>query len=232
MKRTIYVYADSTAFPRALSVRPEDSWPMKITQSQDLVYLRGFGGATSSDLVSLMERDSTYFGFREDWSECDDIVIFSAGIVDVAPRPITYKLKVVTKIPVLGPKIWIAISVILRKHRVSIQRIARYKLVSYRQYRKNLRKISKIITNTNIRILITETPIPSGYVLDRSPYFRSNVEKLNQLKLRETEWNPRLEFISLGIDEEGHYVSREDGHHFSVKGHQVVSEQMLRNISH
>ncbi|CAN2169888.1 SGNH_hydrolase domain containing protein [Candidatus Nanopelagicaceae bacterium] len=232
MRRTIYIYADSTAFPRSLSVRPEDSWPMKITQKQDLMYLRGFGGATSSELVSLMERDSIYFGFREDRSECEDIVIFCAGIVDVAPRPITYKLKVLTKIPVFGPKIWIAIGMLLRRHRVLIQRIARYKLVSYRQYRKNLKKITKIITNKNIRILITETPIPSGYVLNRSPYFKSNVEKLNQLKLQETEWNPRLEFIRLEIDEERQYVSREDGHHFSAKGHEVVSEQILRHINH
>ena len=142
---------------------------MKIGEIHDSVFLRGFGGATSSDLISIMERDILYFGFRDSAIHSEDIVIFSAGIVDIAPRPITYKLKIVTKLPILGPWIWVAIGRILSPHRQAIQRIARYKLISYRRYRQNIRKISRSITNPNARILITETPIPSLQVCSRSP---------------------------------------------------------------
>ena len=230
MRRTFFVYSDSTSFPRSHTVRPEDSWPMKIVQGNDMLYLRGFGGATSSQLISLMERDSSYFGFQMHDEESENIVIFAAGIVDVAPRPITYKLKIISKIPLVGSRLWIGISFILRRHRVTIQRIARYKLVSYRRCRKNIRKISKIVINTNVRILITETPVPSQFVLDRSPYFKENVERLNRIKLNEVKLDPRLEFVPIGIDKEGDYISKEDGHHYSVEGHQVVAEQILRLI--
>lgn len=199
---------------------------MKIGDMNDSVFLRGFGGATSSDLISIMERDILYFGFRDNSTYSEDIVIFSAGIVDVAPRPITYKLKIVTKLPLFGPRIWIAIGTILRPHRQAIQRVARYKLISYRRYRKNIRKISRLITNPNVVILITETPIPSLQVCSRSPNFKVNVERLNDLKLNEVLRDPRMKFVPLSIDEDKYYVSPQDGHHFSVEGHEVVAEQV------
>jgi len=224
--RNIFVYSDSTAFPRSPSVKPYQCWPMKIGENHDFVFLRGFGGATSSDLISIMERDILYFGFRDNAIDSEDIVIFSAGIVDIAPRPITYKLKIVTKLPILGPWIWVAIGRILSPHRQAIQRIARYKLISYRRYRQNIRKISRLITNPNARILITETPIPSLQVCSRSPYFKNNVERLNRLKINEVLRDLRLEFVSLKINKDEYYVSPHDGHHFSVEGHEIVAEQV------
>jgi hypothetical protein len=199
---------------------------MKISQIHDYVYLRGFGGASSSDLISIMKKDTPYFGFSEKASDSEVVVIFSVGIVDVAPRPITYKLKIVAKLPIIGPRIWLAISRVLRRHRVAIERIARYKITSYRRYRSNIRKVCSLVTNPNARVLITETPIPSLYVCSRSPYFRKNVERLNHLKLNEVLRNPRLEFVPLRINKDKHFISPEDGHHFSVEGHEVVAEQV------
>ena len=38
--------------------------------------------------------------------------------------------------------------------------------------------------------------------------------------------DPRFEFVSIGVNEDKHYVSPEDGHHFSVEGHEVVARQV------
>ena len=46
------------------------------------------------------------------------------------------------------------------------------------------------------------------------------------MKINEVLKNPRLEFVPLKINKDKHYVSPQDGHHFSVEGHEVVAEQV------
>lgn len=227
VSRVIYIYSDSTAFPRPDEVRAADTWPFLITEHDTIVYLRGFGGATSTDLLNLIERDSFYFGFTS--SKQRAALIFAAGIVDCAPRPITYKLKIISKVPLIGKTMWGMLQRLLHPYRPAIQRIAHYKLVSNHKIEKNLRKIERLVTNPEMQILIIETPTPAEFVLERSPHFRKNVAKINDIKLKICSSNQRNIFVKLQLNDPECYI--EDGHHLSVKGHTIVSEKIKEALS-
>ena len=229
LKRTIYIYSDSTALPRDPAVRAEHTWPFKIGSEQDIVIVRGFGGATSNDLVAMMKRDSPYFGFRGK-GNINDIVILAVGVVDAAPRPITYKLKIVTNIPVVGTHIWNLIGRLLHRYRPTIQKYLHYKLISFTRFRSNLVKMQRIIQNPELQILVIGTPIPSQYVLSRSPHFEENVKRLNTIKAEVCERNSRMSYISLVFHQDMPYISPEDGHHYSVQGHLEVANRIRQEI--
>lgn len=230
LNRTIYVYGDSTALPRHPELNAENTWPFNLGRKQDSIFVRGFGGATTTELVALMYRDSPYFGFSEK-REKGDTVIFAAGIVDAAPRPITYKLKIVTKVPYIGNKIWKIIARGLNKYRPTIQRFLYYKLVSFRRTSFNLNKIRKILKNPQIQIIVVGTPLPSRYVLARSPHLESNIKRLNKIKSEVCKKDNRMHFVSLDFWSDTFYISVEDGHHYSALGHLEISNRIKSQLN-
>jgi len=225
---TIIVYSDSTMLPRGNFVTTKYIWPYLLKESADNVVIRGMGGITSTEILNLIKRDAMYFSFNEDSVE-KMIVILAFGIVDVAPQPLTYKLKIILRVPFFGHRIWRVLSLVLKPLRPKIQRYLRYQLVPPAKFRKNLLKISHVISNTNCEIILLETPMPSQLVLQRSPGLEKAIASLNQLK-REFCVSNGLSLIKVPVNSLVDYISQEDGHHFSIAGHKLVASRVISHF--
>ena len=226
----IYVYTDSTGFPRSNIVSARQIWPNQISDSDIPVILRGGGGYSSRDMLSLVRRDAFYFSLNnfEDYSK-KIIVILFFGVVDCAPRPITYKLRHISKVPFFGNRIWgFLLRRILSPNRTAIQKFWRYQLVSNNEFKMNLQKILRSITNPNVQVLICETPMPSKYVLKRSPGFEESVREFNSIKNEIASKHSTVSVIELEKSFTPSYISEEDGHHFSVSDHLEIASK-IRN---
>lgn len=222
---TIIVYSDSTMFPRGNFVTPKYIWPNLLKESADNVFIRGMGGITSTEILNLIKRDAMYFSLNEDSVE-KMIVILAFGIVDVAPQPLTYKLKIIERVPIYGNHIWRLLSLVLKPLRPKIQRYLRYQLVPPPKFWKNLLAISHVISNTNCEIILLETPMPSQLVLKRSPGLEKAIVSLNQLK-KEFCVSNGLSLIQVPVNPAVDYISQEDGHHFSIAGHKLVASRVV-----
>ena len=222
---TIIVYSDSTMFPRGKFVTTKHIWPNLLKESADNVVIRGMGGITSTEILNLIRRDAMYFSLNEDSVE-KIIVILAFGIVDVAPQPLTYKLKTIERFPVYGKHIWRVLSLALKPLRPKIQRYLSYQLVPPAKFWKNLLAINNVISNTNCEIILLETPMPSQLVLKRSPGLEKAVVSLNLLK-KEFCVSNGLSLIQVPVNPPVDYISQEDGHHFSIAGHKLVASRVV-----
>jgi hypothetical protein len=228
----IYVYTDSTGFPRSNLVSIRQIWPNLISGSEVPVILRGGGGYSSRDMLRLVKSDAFYFSLNdvEDHPK-KIIVILFFGVVDCAPRPITYKLRYISKVPFFGNRIWgFLLSHILSPNRTVIQKFWKYQLVSNNEFKVNLRRILKSITNPNVRVLICETPMPSEYVLKRSPGFEDSVKVFNSIKNEIAAEHSTVSVIELERSFTPTYVSEEDGHHFSAADHLEIASKIRESF--
>jgi hypothetical protein len=228
----IYIYTDSTGFPRGSLVLPSETWPMLIADSSNVVYVRGRGGISIQELWSIFDWDTSYFSLDEEMTEQKAVVILSFGIVDFAPRPITYKLSKIRAVPFFGDSLWAKLAKFLHPHREKIQRRWHFQNVSDSEFERYLVFMIERVKNQNIKILLCLTPMPSEYVLDRSPGFRDAILRLNRLKRGVAERYANVEIVEIDIDsDKTGYVSREDGHHFSKVGHIAIARIIRRHIT-
>lgn len=228
----IYVYTDSTGLPRSRLVSPKEIWAKNLADASIPVILRGSGGSNSNDLLKQLKKDAFYFAFddSEESSRLSLLVLFF-GIVDSAPRPITFILRHISKIPIIGPRAWKYLSrYVLKPFRPIIQKIWRYRLISPRRFRENLNDMLRVITNPNVVIALCCTPIPSEYVLKRSPGFERSVRQYNKIKRGIAVKYPRIILVDLEAGFRPEYVSQEDGHHFSAKDHELISVRISESI--
>ena len=227
----LYVYTDSTGFPRANEVSLAQTWPILLCETSVTYMIRGRGGYTSRDILRNVQDDAFYFSFDQKVKNGKRLVVLFFGIVDSAPRPITYKLKIISKIPVIGSRIWSMFSkVLLQPTRPISQKIWSYHLVSPANYRKNLILICKIFENSNIKVLLCENPIPSSYVNIRSPGFDKSVQKYNSIKREVAEQFSNVVLVEFEKTFEPEYVSEKDGHHFSVLDHEYIRSRILDSL--
>ena len=146
----LLVYGDSRAMPRGFAnIRVEDTWISLISKTH-YTYFRGAGGTTSTEALMMFQKDQSYF-FGLD----NIIVIVLLGIVDAAPRPITYILK---KLPF--QPIWVLAVRSLEPFRAVIQRFWSYRIISPRKFRKNLENISQTCKLNNLHCIFIGNPIP------------------------------------------------------------------------
>ncbi len=189
------------------------------------------GGYTSRDILRNIQDDTFYFSFDQKVENGKKLVILFFGIVDSALRPITYKLKIISKLPVIGGRIWSKFSkVVLQPTRPIIQKIWSYHLVSPQNYRKNLNRMCKIFEKSNIKVLLCENPIPSSYVIIRSPGFDRSVQKYNLIKREIAEQFSNVVLVEFEKTFEPEYVSEKDGHHFSVLDHEHIRLRILDSL--
>lgn len=228
----IYVYTDSTGLPRSRLVSPKEIWAKNLADARIPVILRGSGGSNSKDLLKQLKKDAFYFAFddKEESSRISLLILFF-GIVDSAPRPITFLLRHISKIPIIGPRAWNILSrYFLKPLRPVIQKIWKYHSVSRRRFRKNLNEMLRVVTNPNVVIALCCTPIPSEYVLIRSPGFERSVKQYNKIKREIAVKYPRTILVDLETGFRPEYVSQEDGHHFSAKDHEIISVKISESI--
>lgn len=228
----IYVYTDSTGLPRSRFVSPKEIWAKNLVDANIPVILRGSGGSNSNDLLKQLKKDAFYFGFNDgEESSRPSLLVLFFGIVDSAPRPITFLLRHISKIPIIGPRAWNYLSrYVLKPLRPIIQKIWKYHLVSRRRFQKNLNDMLRVVTNPNVVIVLCCTPIPSEYVLKRSPGFERSVRQYNKIKREIAAKYPKTILVDLESGFRPEYVSHEDGHHFSAKDHDLISVKISESI--
>lgn len=214
------IYSDSTALPRPPEVEPSETWYSLLGKDFKSIYLRGDGGITSSQIKDLVAKDATYFGLGKTKNL---VVILAFGIVDFAPRPFTYRLAVVKKIPWLGKYLWAILSRLLLPHRAKIQRISSYQITEPLTFKKDLSWIVEKI-QSNHRVLILTTPIPSSHACRRSPGLENSIRNLNAIKERLAKHYESVKLVSLDCILDSDYVTPQDGHHFSKAGHRKVAD--------
>ena len=225
----IIIYSDSTAFPRETLVSPSKAWPILLSPESNSVYLRGKGGIQAKGLLKMLREDSYYFGFRTSTNQYH-LVIFAFGIVDCAPQPITYKLKIISRIPKLGPRLWGTIAKYLLPHRVKIQENLSFRFTSPSKFQKHLEKMIRTVTNKNTKIIVLQTPMPGQQALIRSPGLVESVRRYNQIKRQVSSIFPNVIFVEVEVDANLGYVSQEDGIHFSDFGHSQVASAIVGSI--
>lgn len=231
----VFIYSDSTAMPRPGLTNLEDTWPfllaLKLKKDKQItinLITRYIPASTAKELLSLYKKDAFYFSFMED-SRILNLVVFAFGIVDVAPRPFTHPLRIISKFPKLGPLVWRHVKKPLNYSKALIMRLGSYKATSLRKYRNLISKIFSGFSGVDYFILL-ETPIPHVYLEGRNRGFQDSVYKLNILKKQLSADNERVRLVTLDKFLPEFYISKEDGHHFANSGHAFVANQVSTQI--
>ena len=236
----ISVYSDSTSIPRRDLVHLSETWPEILVsnlreKSENEIFLlnRSFGGIEFSELLELFNKDSKYY-YNQIKSNCygfESICIFTSGIVDGSPRPITYKLKVLNHIPFIGNRLWSKISNYLHAHRPLIQSRFSYTPVSIKKYSVDLGKLAEVAKDLNIYVLLMETPTPHSHLELRSPGILKSIFDFNEIKKQTASSYENIKFVKVSdFFIEDYYISEDDGHHFNYEGHLAIAEFLTEAV--
>lgn len=227
----LYIYNDSLAFRR-----PEQSEDLALTYPfllKDMIekriglrvnlLLRGIGGAGIKEIQKIILRDS---GYLVRVTPSLNVVILQFGIVDCAPRPITFLLKpLLDRIPRIGAKI---MSVFI-KHRRWIQVVCNYRKTPIAQFKRRYKAILRVCIRVGTSPLATGMPLPPHKTESRSPGFRQSVTKYNQA-IREISSEAFCD-IEGGLDESlRERMLLPDGHHLTESGHQFYARALFKKM--
>jgi hypothetical protein len=236
----IAVYSDSTALPRRGLIPVDQTWPnilsskLLMQYEKECFFLnRSFGGITFEELIELFRRDSAYYF---DLNKSKDlafqsICIFTSGIVDGSPWPITYRLKFLSRIPFIGSSLWKHIGSYLSKFRPLIQSRFAYTPVSIAKFSIELRKLAEISDSLDIFVILLETPMPHSNLEIRSPGILKSIKKFNTAKEKIANSFEQIQYVKLSeFFADDLYISAEDGHHFNITGHGLVADILSNEI--
>lgn len=229
----LFVYSDSTAMPKPEYLSISESWPFLLKAKIESIegckvnlVTRFMAATTAKEMQSIFARDSTNFGFKEVNSE-KNIVVFSFGVNDAAPRPITYALRKITKIRFFGPKVWKVLEIYLVKHKKAILKIGRYRFTRPRRFEAYLRKSFQMSLGVHEFLLLT-TPMPHTFLEIRTPGFRNSVMEFNARKIKVSREFDKVRIVDLAGFGEELYISKIDGHHFLREGHEYVCDEIFK----
>jgi hypothetical protein len=230
----ILCYTDSTGLPRVNEVLPIDSWPFLLLKELGMstsIYVRGFAGITSTEIFQMVVKDASYLGLTEDENEFTGVAILSFGIVDAAPRPITYKLAWVGNKGRAGALIWSQLKRFLVPLRPKIQNKWSYSFTEPHDFENDLRGIMKTISNPRVTKILVLTPLPSRTLEERSPGIIKAVSDFNLIKRNVASEFSDVHLVEVDSSREGFYRSEIDGHHFSKLGHCEMAASIGKVIS-
>lgn len=230
----LIIYGDSTSLPRPLdSVEVSDTWYWKLREFENFNFKienRSVGGVTISKIYSNILNDAHYLFPQGNKSNNQKLVILNIGVVDSGIHPISYKLKIVQKLPFIGLYLWFVLSKILRPSRAKIQKLWSYSLTTPKKFTRDLNRIIIFLTEREVEVCLLQTPIPHKNLDKRSPGFRENVVKYNSIKKDLSKKHPNIHYIELDKFMDAYYVSENDGHHFSEKGHSYIFNEIKSKV--
>ena len=218
--KRLLIYGDSRSLPRGQEgIKVENTWISHLSEKH-LVYFRGHGGITSTQIVDLFQMDKSYFH-----GEQHLLVIFFFGIVDAAPRPITYLLK---SFPL--QRLWSQIINRLEKFRLQIQQRFSYRVVSPRKFERNVTKLLSICQAYDWPCIVLGNPLPPISLENRSPGFRESTRQYNNILKKCVNEFHRVNFLTLDHFNDADFISVVDGHHLGISGHRRLSNCVLQEI--
>ncbi len=222
----LYFYTDSVAFPRIEDQALEQTWPFLVKDRLEAEYgvrvylcLRGLGGGTIGEIRSIFLRDIGYF--RGQGGDTVSLVILNTGVVDASPQPFTYCLRIIGRIPLIGPKLWHYVQVPLRPHRAILQRIWSYKRTSPTRFKYLFDHMVRQVGRLNMAAISIDTPLTPTPLEDRSPGLRTAIQQYNALKRANTE----VTHVAMDWVRDEYYL--EDGHHLTLTGHRLLADRLI-----
>lgn len=227
----LYIYSDSLAFRRM--GQPHDlsfTYPFLLKEFIETrlgirtnLLLRGCGAADITHIKETLVRDSGYFG--GDWQVLN-IAILQFGIVDCAPRPITYVLvPVLRRIPIVGTTILAK----LVKHRRGLQAFCSYTATSKSRFKKEYASIVHICHGAKIRPIAVGLPLPTFSIEYRSPGFRRNANIYNQI-IRDAIPENFCDIEQQMTESLRETLLLPDGHHLTEDGHRFYAENLCEKL--
>jgi hypothetical protein len=233
----ISVYSDSTALPRKNLTPLSDTWPYLLETNleeklqQEVIFLnRSFGGYKLHELLSLFKLDMGYYYDDKSINQNNSktICIFTSGIVDGSPRPISYKLKKLDKVLFIGKFLSVKVVGFLQKFRPVIQQKFSYTPVNLDSFASDLSELGNVTKNLDVTLLLIETALPHEFLESRSPGITASIKKFNAIKKDSASRFNHFHYIEFGDSfRSDMYVSKEDGHHFNKEGHIFFYKKIL-----
>ena len=228
----IFIYSDSLAFRRP--GQPEDisfTYPFllksfveeRLGKSAN-VLLRGSGGADAKYIRQMIKRDAGYF--RGAKTPGRNYAILQFGVVDCAPRPITYMFTpVLRRLPLIGT----TVMEILVKHRATLQKIWSYRITSPGRFEREYRSVLGICRSMELEPIVVGIPLPPLGIEKRSPGFRKSVAIYN--RCIEGIFSDSYCNIEEGLsDDVRDSILLPDGHHLTEEGHRYYAEMMFARL--
>jgi hypothetical protein len=225
----LYFYTDSVAFPRLRDQTLDKTWPFLLAESlrHELgvpVYpcLRGLGGGAIGEIGEILTRDIGYFRAQE--NNTSSIVIFNTGVVDAAPQPFTYALRIIASLPRFGPKMWNWVQARIYPHRAFMQRLYFYRRTCPWRFSWLFDRMIRQVRGAGMIPVSIDTPLTPLSLENRSPGLRDSIALYNDLKHRQRDV---LHVVTDWVSEE-HYL--ECGHHFNMKGHLLLAARLKNSV--
>lgn len=229
----VIIYGDSTSLPRPTDlVETSDTYYWEILRylgDECTLENRSMGGVSVKKLRRKMLDDAHYL-FPRNFSNDKKLVIVNLGVVDAGVHPITYKLKAIIRVPILGRHLWRALAKTINPSRAKIIKIWKYSATSPAKFSREFEKMMKFLLDRDVMICVLLTPIPHRYLESRSPGFSENVKKYNSIKIKVCEQYPSIYLINLDTFLDTYYVSDKDGHHYSKAGHGYIFNEIRSKL--
>lgn len=227
----LYIYSDSLAFRRI--GQPQDisfTYPFVLKELVETrlgvktnLLMRGAGTADVMYIKEALAKDSGYFGGD---AKALNIAIFQFGIVDCAPRPITYLLTPVLRmIPIVGQMMLAK----LVRHRRRLQALCSYTFTSKGKFKKEYKDIAYMCHSVDIRLIAVGMPIPPLSIEYRSPGFRRNTSIYNQL-IRDVIPESFCDIENDMTESLRETLLQPDGHHLTEDGHRFYAEKLFDKL--
>ena len=213
MKKLLLI-TDSLGIPRTYPeiVMDDDCWTHKIAHSLPYkTYIYSREGMTSKKVVNDLTR---YLSAYE-----PDVVILQIGVVDCAPRALSYtELKIIRSIPIFNKYI----HKIIKKYHTYLIKKRKIVYTSKCDFRENISKIKSHYKNKKVIIIpICQT---SDEHEKKIPGFKRNVSEYNKiLKEFDSVLNPYGEHQEILMS---------DGHHINNNGNNLVYKCVQDAIYH
>jgi hypothetical protein len=224
----LYFYTDSIGFPRG-NQSPAITFPFLLTEILEknlnlkvYTYIRGMGGGRITEIKKIFDRDRGYL--KPEDQDSIAFSIFNVGIVDAAPRPFTYHLRQLAKVPIIGGLFWAYISKILNKYTTAIHKVYSFNLTTPAKFRSSFNRMVVQSLADGIKSISIDTPLTPMILEYRAPGLRKSIDFYNSIKhLNTSALHIRTDWVK-----DQHYVA--DGHHLNDLGHIKLAEQLYKCI--
>lgn len=235
--KNIVIIGDSLACPRPWTA---------IGQNDTYASLMQRALADRANVINLAysSRSTSYYAsesFTRNYVEksVTDTLITQLGIVDCAPRLMTYVERGIgfvcrkTRITNAIFRLYVALK---SKHRMFFTRHFPNILVRHDEFERNMRLIIENYFSKGeaSRVILINIAFPGEYLTTRSFDVLRIIESYNEILARIAEENPvRVEMIDFFAITRGQrsLITVEDGHHITSEAHKILAQTLLDRLA-
>ncbi len=182
---------------------------------------------------TIDQLSAVYFEDEEYIAGTKDVLIIHEGVCDCAPRPVSKKIRgIISKLP--GFLKFRIISYLHKNRARLLRKGSVHYLVEKEDYEKLLTTwLQDAVTKFNRIYLLNIAPTNEG-IENHSPGFGKSISEYNKIieNVVTAINSPVIKLVDIysliagqaNIDE---FIIREDGHHITVKAHQLIADKLI-----